>query len=352
MKLRAKRNRRKNNNVVLTNISIDAHGGDKGLTVTLTAGLGALELFDDIFLIFVGDAHAIEKQLTHYQNAKKYQSRYQIYHAEEKIKMDETLVSALRKRNSSMRVAIQLVKENKAKACVSAGNSGALMAVSKSVLKTIDGISRPAMMSKIPTTRAHTHMLDLGANIDSKSTTLFEFALMASIAVEYTEYIKQPTISLLNIGSEDIKGKQIIKEAADLLKNSSLNYVGYIEADEIYTNAVDVVVCDGFEGNLVLKASEGVAQMIKIYLKRAFKKNLYTKLTASLAMPALNYFKSSLDPRRYNGANLLGLRGIVIKSHGSADTLAFLHAIKEARSAAQNEITDKIHKKIKQELAS
>ena len=335
-----------------TNISIDAHGGDKGLTVTLKAGLKALALFDDIFLIFVGNANAIEKQLMHYQDAKKYKSRYRIHHAEEQIEMDEALVPALRKRDSSMRVAINLVKENKAKACVSSGNSGALMAVSKLVLKTIDGISRPAMMSKIPTTKAHTHMLDLGANIDSKSTTLFEFALMASITVEHTEHIKKPTISLLNIGSEDIKGKQTIKEVADMLKKSSLNYVGYIEADEIYTNTVDVVVCNGFEGNLVLKASEGVAQMIKVYLKRAFKKNLYTKLTASLAMPALNYFKTSLDPRRYNGASLLGLKGIVIKSHGGADALSFLHAIKEAKLIAQNEITDKIHKKIKQELAS
>ena len=336
---------------MLISISIDVHGGDNGVNVTVVACLEALEIFDDIFLVLVGDDKQIQSVLDTHPLAKKYQSKYRIVHATQIISMKEDLRSALRKRDSSMRTSIHLVKSKQTQACVSAGNSGALMAIATVMLKTLPGIDRPAMFAKLPTTANHyTHMLDLGANIDSKASTLFGFAIMGSIAVQYTENLKSPRVALLNIGSEDIKGKQVIKDTAELLKVSSLNYVGFIEADTLYTKPVDVVVCDGFEGNLVLKASEGIVTLIKIYLKRSFSQNLYTKLATFLSMPVLKHFKKSLDPRTYNGASLLGLKGIVVKSHGNADVFSFLYAIKEARLEAKNNIADKIDQKIHQEM--
>lgn len=329
------------------NISIDAHGGDYGLDVTIPAVIEALKSFNDIFIILVGDSEKITTKLAQYNIHSKYKKRYSIKHASQSIAMDESLVSALRnKKDSSMRVAIKLVKDKKAHSCVSSGNSAALMAISKTILKTIPGISRPAMMARLPTTKGvYTHMLDLGANVDSKPAVLLEFAIMGSIVVASIKGITNPSVGLLNIGSEEIKGKQIIKDSAELLKNSKLNYSGYIEADEIYSGAVDVVVCDGFDGNLVLKASEGVASMFKSYLKKSFSKNLYAKIIAMLSYPVLKYFKSSLDHRTYNGATLLGLNGVVIKSHGGADAFSFFYAIKEARIEAKANIIDEIKQK-------
>ena len=332
-------------------VSIDASGGDKGIPVTVSAGIQSLGCFSDLHVIFVGNEESINTELQKNILNKNIQSRISIVHASETISMHESPSLALRnKKDSSMRVAINLVKDGKADACVSAGNTGALMAISRFVLKTISGISRPAIMGRIPTTNGHTHILDLGANIDSKPDTLVEFAILGSTAVKYTENISSPTIGLLNIGEEEIKGNENIKQTAELLKQSKLNYVGYIEGDDIFKGKVDLVVCNGFEGNIALKASEGVAKMMSHYLKKAFTKNIFTKVGAIIVSPILKDFKASLDPGLYNGASLLGLKGVVIKSHGGADTFSFLQAIKEAYIEAQVIITEKISESVSEQL--
>jgi len=326
-------------------VSIDASGGDYGIPVTIAAGLKALSAFQDLHLNFVGDESAIQAELSKHSSTQKLSNRFGITHASEVISMNESPSIALRKKkDSSMRVAINLVKDETVDACVSAGNTGALMAISRFVLKTIKGIDRPAIMT------GHTHMLDLGANVDSKPESLVEFAVMGSIAVEYTENINAPSVGLLNIGEEEMKGNDNIKKTAELLKASNLNYVGFIEGDDIYKGTVDLVVCDGFEGNIALKASEGVAAMMGHYLKQAFTKNIFTKIVALIATPVLKDFKSSLDPGKYNGASLLGLRGIVVKSHGGANTDSFFQAIKEAYLEAHAKIIEKITAQVSLEL--
>lgn len=229
-----------------------------------------------------------------------------------------------------MRVAINLVRDKEAQACVSAGNTGALMAISRFVLKTLPGIDRPAIISALPTIKGHTHMLDLGANIDSTSENLFEFAVMGAVLTSAVDNIENPTIGLLNIGEEEIKGNEQIKEAARLLQASDLNYVGFVEGDGIFRGDVDVVVCDGFIGNVALKSGEGIAKMISHYMKDAFNRNWLTRLAGLMVLPVLKSFKDKIDPRHYNGASLVGLQGIVIKSHGGADSIAFKQAIREA----------------------
>lgn len=334
-------------------ISIDVAGGDYGAPVTVVAGLKALNAFEDLQLVFVGDKTTIEQQLAQHSAAQKLAKRWSITHASEVVEMDDRPAIALRKKkDSSMRVAIDLVKNGSVDACVSAGNTGALMAVSRFVLKTITGINRPAIMGRIPTTTGHTHMLDLGANIDSKPEILLEFATMGSISVQYTENIAAPSVGLLNVGEEEIKGNAHVKKTAALLRNSNLNYVGFIEGDDIFKGSVDLVVCDGFEGNIALKASEGVAKMMGHYLTKAFTRTPLTKLVALIASPILRSFKSSLDPGKYNGATLLGLKGIVIKSHGSANVNSFYQAIKEAHLEAQVKIVAKISKQVAIELTS
>ncbi len=333
-------------------VSIDASGGDHGIPVTIPAGIKALRKFKDLEIVFVGNQGAIETELSQNTSANQYKNRYHIAPASEVVLMDESPSVALRKKkDSSMRIAINLVKDKQVDACVSAGNTGALMAISRFVLKTIKGIDRPAIMGRMPTMDGHTHMLDLGANVDSKPQALIEFATMGSTAVEYTEKIKSPTIGLLNIGEEEVKGNEKIKQTAELFKKASLNYVGFVEGDDIYKGTVDLVVCDGYEGNIALKASEGVASMMAYYLKKAFSKNWITKLMAVVASPVLKDFKSSLDPGKYNGASLLGLQGVVVKSHGSADIDAFLSAIEEAYLEANAKITEKIASKISKELS-
>ena len=332
-------------------VSIDASGGDHGIPVTIVAGLKALGAFQDLHLNFVGDESAIQAELAKHSSAQKLSSRFNITHASEVIAMNESPSIALRKKkDSSMRVAINLVKDETVDACVSAGNTGALMAISRFVLRTIKGIDRPAIMGRMPTMTGHTHMLDLGANVDSKPEALVEFAVMGSIAVEHTENITAPSVGLLNIGEEEMKGNDNIKKTAELLKASNLNYAGFIEGDDIYKGTVDLVVCDGFEGNIALKASEGVAAMMGHYLKQAFTKNIFTKIVALIATPVLKDFKSSLDPGKYNGASLLGLRGIVIKSHGGANADSFFQAIKEAYLEAHAKIIEKITAQVSLEL--
>jgi glycerol-3-phosphate acyltransferase PlsX len=261
--------------------------------------------------------------------------------------MHEPVASALRtKKDSSMRVIADLVKEGSANAALSAGNTGALMAISRFVLRTLPGIDRPAIATILPTAGGHVYVLDLGANVDCTAEHLRQFGIMGSLLVSALEHRDRPTVGLLNIGEEDIKGNEVVKQAAELLRESGLNYCGNVEGDQIWTGVADVVVCDGFVGNVVLKSSEGLAQMIAKGLKEEFSRNIFTKLTAILALPVIRAFKRRFDHRAYNGASLLGLRGIVFKSHGSADAYAFRCAMERAAEAARERLPEKIAARI------
>ena len=329
-----------------TTVALDVMGGDHGVCVTIPAALSILAKTQDLRLILVGDKQAIAGELA--KNNATEHGRLIIHHTSQVVDMDEPPAHALRgKKDSSMRVAINLVKEDTAQGCVSAGNTGALMATARFVLKTLPGIDRPAICTALPTIHNHIHMLDLGANIDCTPEQLFQFALMGSILVSATEDIERPTVGLLNIGEEDIKGNETVKKAAELIRESNLNYIGFIEGDEIFTGNVDVVVCDGFIGNVALKTSEGLVQMIAHFIKEEFNRNLMTRLAGLVALPVLYAFRKRVDPRRYNGASLVGLNGIVIKSHGSADALAFEYAIAEAIK----EVDKHLPQQINQELA-
>ncbi len=329
-------------------IAIDAMGGDHGIKVTIPASLKAISEFSDVDIILVGNEQLIKKELQKHQYDT---ARISVEHAEQVVEMDELPSKALRnKRKSSMRIALNQVKENHAQACVSAGNTGALMAVSKFVLKTIPGIDRPAICTTMPTMKGHVHVLDLGANVGAEGESLAQFAVMGSVLANAVDGNPRPRVGLLNIGEEEIKGHQRIKDANEILKDSSINYVGYVEGDEIYKGNVDVVSCDGFDGNVALKSSEGVAKMIAFYLKEAFNKNLLTKLAGVIAYPVLKAFKEKVDPRRYNGASFLGLRKIVIKSHGGADAFSFYHAIAEARLEVQKNVPELIAQEVREIL--
>jgi glycerol-3-phosphate acyltransferase PlsX len=243
-------------------------------------------------------------------------------------------------------VAINLVKEGVAQAVVSAGNTGALMATARFVLKTLPGIDRPAIITTLPTIHGHVHVLDLGANVDCRPEQLLQFAIMGSILVSAVENKPRPRVALLNIGAEDIKGNEAVKKANELLRSSSINYCGFIEGDEIYTGDMEVIVCDGFVGNVMLKASEGLARMITHYIKQEFRRNLLTRLSALIALPVMHAFKKRVDPRHYNGATLIGLNGTVIKSHGAADALAFRYAILEALTEVENNVPERIDREL------
>lgn len=324
-------------------IAIDAMGGDHGPQVVIPAAISALEKHPDIELILVGDEATLQSALA--QQTPENQARLQIHHASQIVAMDESPQTALRsKKDSSMRVAINLVKEGVAAACVSAGNTGALMATARFVLKTLPGIERPAIVTALPTMKGHTYVLDLGANVDSSAEHLVQFALMGSVLAELVDGKKQPSVGLLNIGAEEIKGSERVKEAARLLGQTDLNYIGFVEGDGLYKGEVDVLVCDGFVGNVLLKASEGVAHMIRHYLRNSFKRNLFTKAAALVAYPVLKHFRKELDPRAYNGANFIGLQGIVIKSHGGADSFAFANAINIAVVEARKDVPKHISK--------
>ena len=307
-------------------VAIDCMGGDHGPHVTVPAALDFLRHNPEGNIVLVGLPDVIQAEL----KAHKAETgpRLRIHPASEVVTMDEPPALALRgKRDSSMRVAVNLVKNGEAQACVSAGNTGALMAISKFVLKTLPGIDRPAICTVLPSLKGHTHMLDLGANVDCAPEHLLQFAIMGSVLVSSVEGKERPSVGLLNIGEEEIKGNEVVKQAAELLRASPLNFYGNVEGSDIYKGTTDVVVCDGFVGNVALKASEGLAQMLTTYLRQEFKRNLLTRAAALFALPVLNSFKRRVDHREYNGASLLGLRGIVIKSHGSADRLAFRRAI-------------------------
>jgi len=310
-------------------ISVDAMGGDLGLEATVPGALRALDARPELYLILVGDEARVRERIEQAGGLAQLEAgRLRLQHATEVVAMDELPSRALRmKKDSSMRVAINLVKQGEAQACVSAGNTGALMATARYVLKTLPGIDRPAILTAIPSIKGHTRVLDLGANVDSSAEHLFQFAVMGSVLASAVDGLEAPRVGLLNIGEEEIKGNDQVKEANRLLSGSSLNYIGYVEGDDIFSGEVDVVVCDGFVGNVSLKTMEGVAKMIAHFMKEEFTRNPLTRLAGLIALPVLRAFRRRVDPRRYNGASLLGLRGIVIKSHGGADGLALANAI-------------------------
>lgn len=318
-------------------------GGDHGPEVVIPAAISALKKHPDVTFILVGDQDTIQFHLEKLDCTDE--PRLQIHHASQQVEMDELPSQALRgKKDSSMRVAINLVKEGAAAACVSAGNTGALMATARFVLKTLPGIERPAIVSALPTITGHTYMLDLGANVDSSAAHLVQFAVMGSVLAELVDGKAKPTVGLLNIGSEEIKGNERVKEASRLLEETDLNYIGFVEGDGLYHGEADVIVCDGFVGNVALKTSEGVVHMIRHYLRQSFSRNWLTKLAGLIASPVLKHFRNELDPRAYNGANLIGLQGIVIKSHGGADAFAFANAINIAVIEARKDVPNNISK--------
>jgi glycerol-3-phosphate acyltransferase PlsX len=331
-------------------VAVDAMGGDHGAHVTVPAALRFLRDNPDVNIVLVGLVDALEAELKAHQAQTG--PRLRIHAATEVVAMDESPQLAMKnKKDSSMRVAINLVKSGEANACVSAGNTGALMATARFVLKTIPGIDRPAIASLMPTMKGQTLMLDLGANVDSTPLQLTQFAIMGSAMFGALKQKDAPTVGLLNVGSEEIKGNEVVKAAAELVRQTRLNFVGNVEGNDIYKGTVDVVACDGFTGNITLKASEGVAQMFSTFLKAEFTRNWFTKLLALVAMPVLKSFKHKLDPRRFNGASFLGLRGIVVKSHGGADEVAFYwalaQAVEEARSSLIQRITDQVQHELR-----
>ncbi|MBW7899970.1 MAG: phosphate acyltransferase PlsX [Rhodocyclaceae bacterium] len=323
-------------------IAIDCMGGDHGPRVTVPAALAAIERHPELSVVLVGREDELRPLLKGDAGG-----RVAVRHASEVVAMDESPALALRgKKDSSMRVAVNLVKSGEAQGCISAGNTGALMAISRFVLKTLPGIDRPAICTTLPTVKGHVHVLDLGANVDSGPEHLLQFAVMGTTLVAAVEHKERPTVGLLNIGEEEIKGNEVVKQAADLLRASGLNFVGNVEGDGVYMGDADVVVCDGFVGNVALKISEGLAQMLATFLRQEFKKNLFTKLAALTALPVLNAFKRRADHRRYNGACLLGLKGVVVKSHGSADVFAFGNAIGVALETAANGVIERISERM------
>lgn len=324
-------------------IAVDCMGGDHGPAVTLPACRQFLDQHANASLIMVG----LAEQLTGFSHP-----RAKIVVASEVVTMDDPLEIALRrKKDSSMRVTVEQVKSGSAQAAVSAGNTGALMAISRYVLKTLDGIDRPAIAGQIPNAKGGaTTVLDLGANVDCSAVHLLQFAVMGSALVSVLTNEESPSVGLLNIGEEVIKGNEVIKKAGELLrmaaKSGDLNFYGNVEGNDIFKGTVDIVVCDGFVGNVALKTGEGLASMIGAFLKAEFSKNIFTKIAAIVAYSVLNALKNRVDHRRYNGAALLGLRGLVFKSHGSADILAFGHALNRAYDAARNNLLDRVQVRI------
>ncbi len=304
-------------------------GGDHGPHVTVPSAVEHLQHDTETNIILVGKPEIVTKELDKLKVSPN--PRLRLHPASEVVGMDEHPAIALRnKKDSSMRVALNLVKKGEAQACISAGNTGALLATSRFVLKTIPGIDRPALAVILPTISGHTYVLDLGANVNCTAEHLFQFGMMGAALVASIENKPNPSIGLLNIGEEEIKGNDVVKQAAELFRSSDLNFYGNIEGDDIYRGTTNVVVCDGFVGNVALKTSEGLAQMLASYLREEFKQSLFTRLAGLVALPVINAFRRRVDHRQYNGASLLGLRGVVIKSHGSADSHAFRCAIKRA----------------------
>jgi glycerol-3-phosphate acyltransferase PlsX len=317
-------------------------GGDFGPHCIVQASLACLAAIPSLHLVLVGQSAIIEELIARHPDVDR--SRLHIEHASEVVAMDERPAQALRgKPDSSMRIALELVRSGRAQACVSAGNTGALMALSRYVLKTLPGIDRPAMVTAIPTTRGPCYLLDLGANVDCSAEQLYQFALMGVVAAEAAGVLN-PRVALLNIGTEEIKGNQQVKLAATLLQQAvALNYIGFIEGDGLYRGEADVVVCDGFVGNVVLKSSEGLAAMIGARIETVFRQSWRSRLVGALALPLLRRLKNELGPVQHNGASFLGLQGIVVKSHGSASPEAFQAAIRHALVEVQANLPQRLH---------
>ena len=330
-------------------LALDVMGGDRGPSIVLDAAAQALTEFPELNLILVGD----EAQIRHIAESAKYSlvaPRVTIHHTTEFISMDESPATALRsKKESSMRIAIEYVKDKKADACVSAGNTGALMILSRFILRTLPGVDRPAIVSAIPTRdpKRPVRFLDLGANVDCTPESLMQFAVMGSLLATAVDGIKQPKVALLNIGTEDIKGNEVVKQTAQLLSECSvIDYVGYIEADGCFKGNVDIVVCDGFVGNVALKTMEGAVKLIMYYVRQTFKVNWLARFSVVLALPLLKRLKRQVDPAHYNGASFLGLNGIVIKSHGGANAVAFAQAIREAVTEVRTNVPMQIRNQV------
>ncbi len=322
-------------------IALDAMGGDRGPTVVVPAALATLEKDDSVNLILVGLADVLDEVKA--RTGGKYGNRLRYRTATEVVGMDEHPGEALRhKKRSSLRVAIELVKSTEAQACVSSGNTGALMATARYVLKTLPGIDRPAIISVVPGLKSPTFMLDIGANVGCTAEHLLQFALMGSVIASGILDVDQPRVGLLNVGQEDIKGNEVIREAGNLLSQSGLNYLGFVEGDGIFHADVDVVVSDGLVGNVAIKTMEGVAGLIGSFLRQEFNRSSLRKLQGVAANSALDALRARLDPRLYNGASLVGLNGIVLKSHGGADQLAFETAVQTAIVEARKGVPLKI----------
>lgn len=327
-------------------IAIDCMGGDVGIPATIPAALAFLERNPEASLLLVGQSEALHRAIEQYR--ARYASvnldQIEIRHAQEIVSMDDSVEVALRrKKDSSMRLAVEAVKAGQADACVSAGNTGALMAISRYVLKTLDGIDRPAIATRLPNqTGGATTVLDLGANVDCNAEHLLQFAIMGTALARTSSSGSLPSVGLLNIGEEIIKGNDVVKQAAELLRESPLNFYGNVEGNDIFKGTVDVVVCDGFVGNVVLKSVEGLAHMLGSMIREEFYRSTLTRLAGLVVRPVLNRFRRRVDNRRYNGAALLGLRGIVFKSHGAADDYAFRHALQRAHDAASIDLLDRI----------
>lgn len=326
-------------------IAIDCMGGDHGLPVTIPAALSFAKATPDCRVFLVGREDDINGALARFDKSGSIdRSRLLVRHASETVQMDDAPAAALRgKRDSSMRVAIDLVKSGEAQACVSAGNTGALMAISRFVLKMLEGIDRPAIAMQLPNQRGSTTtMLDLGANVDCEPQHYLQFAIMGAALVTALDGKANPSVGLLNIGEETIKGSEVVKQAGELLRASSLNFLGNVEGNDIYLGTADVIVCDGFVGNVALKVSEGLAQMLGGFIREEYQRHAFTKIMAVLSYPVLRRFKKRVDHRRYNGASLVGLRGVVIKSHGAADAYGFEFALRNAFDAARNGLVQRI----------
>jgi glycerol-3-phosphate acyltransferase PlsX len=328
---------------VTTVLAVDAMGGDHGPPVTVPACVDFLSATPDAEVLLVGLPDLLEAQL----NLVPRTSRLSVVPATEVVGMDEDVRTAIRtKKHSSMRIAIDLVKEGRAQACVSAGNTGALMGTAKFVLKTLPGIDRPAICAVLPTRNGQVYALDLGANADCTPENLVQFAIMGATLVKAVEGKDNPTVGLLNIGSEEIKGSELVKRAGELLRASPVNFHGNVEGDDIYAGTTDVVVCDGFAGNVALKTSEGLAKMLGDFLKEEYTRNVFSRLAALVSYPVIQRFRRRVDHRRYNGAAFVGLKGIVVKSHGSADRLAFTTALTRAYSEASHGLVQRIGEQI------
>lgn len=323
-------------------LAVDAMSGDHGVNITVPSCLRFLAETADVNLILVGDRDSIYRQIG--ADLSRYSDRIEVLHATQVVGMNELVQSAMRtKRDSSMRLAINLVKERKANAVVSAGNTGALMAIGRYVLRTMDGIDRPAIAKIMPTVKGEVCVLDLGANVECGAEHLLQFGVMGAQLMRGVSGKIAPSVGILNIGSEDIKGNETVKKAIELFKASNLNFYGNVEGDDIFKGVVDVVVTDGFTGNVSLKTTEGVAKMIAFFLKEEFTRSLLTKLIALLSYPILKRLKQRLDPRKYNGAVLLGLNGLVVKSHGGADVDGFYYALKQAHHEVETGVISLLH---------